>query len=138
MPSGPRCPSRHPNRVNARMASRDDRAAAVWNGNRRAVSLGFGPMSVVIVDDHPGLRRTVRELLKARGHAVVGEADCAAAAQELVSRLVPDAVLLDLQLGDRCGFDVARTLTHAHPGLRCCWSRLSAMPTRSGSAKAER
>lgn len=75
-------------------------------------------MSVVIVDDHPGFRGAVRELLEARGHAVVGEADCAAAALELVSQLVPDAVLLDVELGHECGLDVAWSLTNAHPGLR--------------------
>ena len=75
-------------------------------------------MSVVIVDDHPTFRSAARELLTARGYAVIGEADCAAAAHALVARVVPDAVLLDLQLGDECGFDVAWALTRTHPELR--------------------
>jgi DNA-binding NarL/FixJ family response regulator len=79
---------------------------------------GRVPTSVVIVDDHPSFRQAARDLLTARGHVVLGEADCAAAAHELVGRLAPDAVLLDLRLGDECGLEIARTLTHAHPGLR--------------------
>jgi DNA-binding NarL/FixJ family response regulator len=75
-------------------------------------------LRIVIVDDHPSFRGAARELLKARGHSVVGEADCAAAAQELVSRLAPDAVMLDVQLGDESGLELARRLTLAHPGLQ--------------------
>jgi DNA-binding NarL/FixJ family response regulator len=76
------------------------------------------PARVVIVDDHPDFRRAARELLAARGHTVVGEADCGAAAQELVARLVPDVVMLDVRLGDECGLDVARALTQLCPRLR--------------------
>jgi DNA-binding NarL/FixJ family response regulator len=97
--------------------ARDDRAAAVWTAGRPAVSLGLVRLRIVIVDDHPSFRGAARELLRARGHSVVGEADCAASAQELVSRLAPDAVTLDLQLGDECGLELARRLTLAHPGL---------------------
>src|SRR4051812_39498658 len=62
---------------------------------------------VVIVDDHPAFRRAARALLDARGFTVVGEASESTAAQTLVARLAPDAVLLDVGLGAECGFDVA-------------------------------
>jgi two-component system response regulator EvgA len=73
--------------------------------------------SVVIVDDHPVFRRAARELLEARGHHVLGEADCGAAAHALVARLAPQAVVLDVELGHECGFDVAWALTYTHPRL---------------------
>jgi DNA-binding NarL/FixJ family response regulator len=70
---------------------------------------------VLIVDDQPVFRRAARELLEARGYAVVGEASCAAAALEAAEQLEPDAVLLDVRLGDESGHEVARALTRVAP-----------------------
>jgi len=72
---------------------------------------------VLIADDQPSFRLAARALLEQRRYSVVGEANCAASAIEAVGRLAPDAVLLDVHLGDDDGFDVARTLTRASPDL---------------------
>jgi two-component system, NarL family, nitrate/nitrite response regulator NarL len=72
---------------------------------------------IVIVDDHPVFRRVARELLEERGFTVLGEADCAAAAQSLVEDCAPELAVVDVLLGDESGFDVARVLTRAHPSL---------------------
>jgi DNA-binding NarL/FixJ family response regulator len=72
-------------------------------------------LRVLIVDDHPGFRRVARELLEARGYAVAGEAGCAVEAVEAAERLEPDAVLLDVRLGDESGHEVARALTRLDP-----------------------
>src|SRR4051812_22253242 len=72
---------------------------------------------VVIVDDHPVFRATVRELLERRGFAVVGEADGAQAGLQAVEASAPDAVVLDVQLPDGNGIDVCRMLTEANPAL---------------------
>ena len=45
---------------------------------------------VLIVDDHAWFRTVARELLEARGYAVVGEAGCAATALEATERLATD------------------------------------------------
>ena len=66
---------------------------------------------MLIVDDQPVFRRAARELLEARGYAVVGEAGCAATALEAAAQLEPDAVLPDVRLGDDSGHEVARALT---------------------------
>lgn len=70
---------------------------------------------VLIVDDHPGFREVARELLHRRGYAVVGEAGCAVSAVDAGLRLDPDAVLLDIRLGDESGFEVAWALHRACP-----------------------
>jgi DNA-binding NarL/FixJ family response regulator len=77
---------------------------------------------VLIVDDQPVFRRAAHELLEARGYAVVGEAGCAAAALQAAKQLEPDAVLLDVRLGDESGHEVARALTRFAPARRCCLS----------------
>jgi DNA-binding NarL/FixJ family response regulator len=72
---------------------------------------------VLIVDDQALFRGMARRLLEARGYLVAGEADSAAAAMDAAERLAPDAVLLDVCLGRANGFDVARALTQACPGV---------------------
>jgi DNA-binding NarL/FixJ family response regulator len=67
-------------------------------------------MTVLIVDDHPSFRASARELLEAEGYEVVGEAESGAAALQAVKELQPDLVLLDVQLPDMDGFQVAEQL----------------------------
>ena len=71
---------------------------------------------VLIVDDQRAFRNAAREVLKRRGYEVVGEAGDATAAVDLGTRLLPDAVLLDVRLGEDDGFAVARALARACPG----------------------
>jgi DNA-binding NarL/FixJ family response regulator len=66
--------------------------------------------TVLIVDDHPSFRATARAVLEAEGFEVVGEARDGAEAVELASSLHPEIVLLDVQLPDTTGFDVAARL----------------------------
>jgi DNA-binding NarL/FixJ family response regulator len=72
--------------------------------------------TVLIVDDHPAFRRSARLLLEAEGFDVVGEAADGASAIEAAARLVPAVVLLDVQLPDIDGFDVAARLVEAFGG----------------------
>ncbi len=65
------------------------------------------------MDDHAGFREVVRELLTEAGWRIVGEAASGAAAVDLVARLAPDVVLLDVVLPDMDGFAVADRLNAA-------------------------
>jgi len=65
---------------------------------------------VLLVDDHVGFRATARKLLVASGFDVVGEAADGAKALEAVARLQPDVVLMDVQLPDANGFELAARL----------------------------
>jgi DNA-binding NarL/FixJ family response regulator len=67
--------------------------------------------TVLIVDDHPSFRATARALLEAEGYDVVGEAENGVAALRAIRELGPDIVLLDVQLPDFDGFEVATRLT---------------------------
>lgn len=69
--------------------------------------------SVLIVDDHAGFRASARRMLEASGYAVLGEAADGEAALAAVAELSPDLVLLDVQLPDLDGFEVARRLAAA-------------------------
>jgi DNA-binding NarL/FixJ family response regulator len=65
---------------------------------------------VLIVDDHAEFRSLARAVLEADGFEVAGEAGDAEGALLEVERTRPDIVLLDVQLPDGNGFDVARSL----------------------------
>jgi len=65
---------------------------------------------VLVVDDHPSFRRSAAALLAAEGFEVVGEAEDGASALALAAELAPDVVLLDVQLPDIDGFEVAARL----------------------------
>ncbi|HKP89505.1 MAG TPA: response regulator [Thermoleophilaceae bacterium] len=66
--------------------------------------------TILIVDDHDGFRSRARRMLEAEGFDVVGEAGSASAAAEAVRDLRPSLVLLDVQLPDGNGFDLADRL----------------------------
>jgi DNA-binding NarL/FixJ family response regulator len=72
------------------------------------------PFRVLIVDDHPSFRATARLLLEAEGFDVVGESCDGATGIRDAGALAPDVVLLDVQLPDIDGFDVAARIT-GHP-----------------------
>ena len=65
---------------------------------------------VLIVDDHESFRSSARLLLEAEGYEVVGEAETGQAGLSAAAELRPDVILLDVQLPDLDGFDVAARL----------------------------
>jgi DNA-binding NarL/FixJ family response regulator len=72
---------------------------------------------VLIVDDHPSFRRCARALLMAEGFEVVGEAADGTTALDIALALDPEFVLLDIQLPDIDGFEVAARLRERKPDL---------------------
>jgi DNA-binding NarL/FixJ family response regulator len=66
--------------------------------------------TVLIVDDHPSFRSSARRLLQDAGYEVVGEAPDGASALTAARELRPAIVLLDVQLPDLDGFEVASRL----------------------------
>jgi CheY-like chemotaxis protein len=69
--------------------------------------------AILVVDDHDGFRIFARRMLEAAGFTVA-EATTGAQATEVARSVRPRLVLLDVQLPDVDGFEVARRLaTHA-------------------------
>lgn len=66
--------------------------------------------TVLLVDDHAGFRAQARALLAGAGFDVVAEAEDAAGALTATRTFRPQVILLDIQLPDESGFEVARAI----------------------------
>ena len=69
------------------------------------------PIRVVLADDHRVVREGIRDRLEAEpGIEVVGEAADGRQALALVRRLAPDVVVLDVEMPEMTGVEVARAI----------------------------
>jgi DNA-binding NarL/FixJ family response regulator len=97
------------------------------------------PQTVLIVDDHAGFRHAARALLEADGYTVVGEAATIGEAIAAVEREKPQIVLLDVELPDGNGFDLAERLTAGGARINVVlgssrdYSDFAALVSRSGA-----
>jgi NtrC-family two-component system response regulator AlgB len=73
-------------------------------------------MRVLIVDDEPTIRQTLRLALEAAGHTV-SEARSRGEALRVVERSPCDAALIDLKLGSESGLELLEPLLGQLPGL---------------------
>lgn len=65
---------------------------------------------LLIVDDHDGFRAHAGALLRGESYDVIGEAENGISGVEAVRLLRPELVLVDVQLPDIDGFEVARRI----------------------------
>jgi DNA-binding NarL/FixJ family response regulator len=101
-------------------------------GHNGAVESPVKPIRVVIVDDNPEFLDSATRLLEHQGVRIVGVASTNADALRSVRDLQPDVALVDVNLGEESGFDLAEALheidgaatapvilisTHAEPDL---------------------
>ncbi|MGH2757845.1 MAG: response regulator, partial [Actinomycetota bacterium] len=70
---------------------------------------------VLIVDDHPAIRRIVRLTCERHGMNVIGETPVGTEAIEMARILHPDVIVLDLVLPDMDGFAVAKSIREEEP-----------------------
>ena len=102
-------------------------------GHNGVVQSEIKPIRVVIVDDNLEFLDSARRLLEHQGVRVVGVASTNADALRCVQELQPDVALVDVNLAEESGFDVAEALheiddgaaapvilisTHAEPDLK--------------------
>jgi DNA-binding NarL/FixJ family response regulator len=82
------------------------------------VAAGPGRRRVILVDDHPIVRKGLRRLIENDpGLAVCAEAEGVREAREAIRQHRPDAVIVDLFLKDGDGIELVREVHAHHPGL---------------------
>jgi CheY-like chemotaxis protein len=78
------------------------------------------PVHCLIVDDNHDFLRAARELLERDGISVVDVVSTGAQAYRSCRELRPDVALIDIDLGEETGFEVARQLAgQAGPRQLC-------------------
>jgi DNA-binding NarL/FixJ family response regulator len=84
-----------------------------------AIASKDNPTRVVIVDDHPLLRKGVGQLIdNERDLMVVGEAEDAAKALTMIENSKPDVALIDISLGGASGIELLKNIKARFPRLQ--------------------
>lgn len=77
------------------------------------------PCSVLIVDDNPRVRRSVRNLVeRSLGYEISGEAENGLVAVQKVEEFRPDIVLLDYQMPEMNGLEAAAQIKRIAPDTK--------------------
>ncbi len=77
------------------------------------------PIRVILADDHAVVRKGIREFLEEAGDiAVIAEAGDGQQALQLARTQRPDVLVLDVQMPEMNGIEVARRIRQEHPEIR--------------------
>lgn len=76
-------------------------------------------IKILIVDDHGMLRESLNFMLSREpGMEVIGEAGDGRSALELVEKLRPDVVIMDIEMPKLNGIEATRQILHKHPNTK--------------------
>ncbi len=76
------------------------------------------PKTVLIVDDAPYVRKTLKQILVSQGYKIVGEADSGLEAIRLYEEVRPDIVTMDLVMPHMNGVDATRAILLKDPAAK--------------------
>lgn len=86
-------------------------------GGRRLNSMNNRRISIVIADDNDMMRSILRGMLRNQEYDVVGEARNGLVAVEVVGRLKPDIVCMDVMMPEKNGIAALTEIKAAQPNI---------------------
>lgn len=78
----------------------------------------FTLANILIVDDAAFMRMTIKKMVEAHGHVVVGEAENGVEAIKKYQELRPDVILLDITMPEMNGVDAMKALKGLDAGVK--------------------
>lgn len=85
----------------------------------KSITVDKQPIRILLVDDHPMMRRGIREALSPEPDLhIIAEAGDIPSARRMLEAEQPDLVLVDLSLGQDSGLDLIREVKETYPGIR--------------------
>jgi CheY-like chemotaxis protein len=75
------------------------------------------PLTVLVVDDHPGARDVISQLLEAKGYLVIPASNGAEAKEKLRTEPAIGAVVTDVTMPDMTGVELAYFVRDTYPRL---------------------
>ena len=77
------------------------------------------PIKILICNTYTLFREGIKAIFRGQGAIeVVGEADSASKAIDMVKQLAPDVLLMDVVLSDASGFEAIRRVKEANPAIK--------------------
>jgi len=77
------------------------------------------PITVLLADDHHHAREGMRTIVSADpDFVIVGEATTGEEAVALADKLMPELILMDINMPGMGGFEAVKTIKTAHPGVK--------------------
>lgn len=86
-------------------------------GGRRLSNMNKRRISIVIADDNDMMRSILRGMLRNQEYDVVGEARNGSVAVEIVGRLKPDIVCMDVMMPEKNGIAALAEIKAAQPNV---------------------
>lgn len=76
-------------------------------------------ITILIADDNKYIRETIRFLISRFSHLqLVGEAESGEEAISLAKQLIPDIILIDINMGPVNGFEATRKILKENPSMK--------------------
>jgi PAS domain S-box-containing protein len=85
-------------------------------GEESSENIDWARLQVLVVDDHPLMREAIRHVIEDQAAmAVIGEASDGQTAVQLARELIPDVIIMDVNLPSMNGIDATREIKRERP-----------------------
>jgi DNA-binding NarL/FixJ family response regulator len=78
----------------------------------------MGECKIILADDHVLVRQGIKRIIQESGHLVIGEAGDGLELMEIMEKVTPDLVILDISMPRLRGLEAAARIKMLYPGVK--------------------